>query len=122
MDVVVCIGYCNCSDARDQVKADLPAWYPRKPEQRANLTPYQVQRSALVFFIGVGTPAATPDPMEKAQDRPKNYHPTPAHALSGDIQEQQVPKITCHEPELVFAFSFFKVRDVLIFLVSANYC
>lgn len=62
---------------RDHVKEDCPAWYPRKAEQHAKLTPYQVQRSALIFLLELGTPAQKPRPAGKGIGRPKNHHPTP---------------------------------------------
>lgn len=62
---------------RDQVKEDRPAWYPRQAEQRAKLTPYQVQRSALIFLLELGTPALQPRPAGKGKGRQKSYHPTP---------------------------------------------
>lgn len=62
---------------RDHVKEDRPAWYPRKAEQHAKLTPYQVQRSALTFLLELGTPALMPRPAGKGTGRPRNYHPTP---------------------------------------------
>jgi len=61
---------------RDGVKEDRPAWYPRKREQPATLTPYQVQRSALIFLLELGTPALQPRPAGKGKGRQKNYHPT----------------------------------------------
>jgi hypothetical protein len=83
---------------RDQVKADRPAWYPRKPEQRANLTPYQVQRSALVFLLELGTPAATPRPAGKGTGRPKNYHPTPRMHYPVIFKSKKVPKSPATSP------------------------
>lgn len=62
---------------RDRVNEDRPAWYPHKREQRAQLTPHQVQRSALLFLLALGTPALKPRPAGKGTGRPKNYHPTP---------------------------------------------
>jgi hypothetical protein len=83
---------------RDQVKADRPAWYPRKPEQRTNLTPYQVQRSALVFLLELGTPAATPRPAGKGTGRPKNYHPTPRRHYPVIFKSKKVPKSPATSP------------------------
>ncbi len=62
---------------RDQGKPNRPAWYPQRAEQLTPLTPYQVQRSAFVFLLGLGTPAATPRPAGKGMGRPKNYCPAP---------------------------------------------
>jgi len=62
---------------RDVVKEDRPAWYPRKREQRAKLTPYQVQRSALAFLWELGTPARNPRPAGKGTGRPQHFQPAP---------------------------------------------
>jgi len=62
---------------RDVVKEDYQAWYPHSKRQRAKLTPYQVQRSALVFLLKLGTPAQKPRPTGKGKGRQKDYCPTP---------------------------------------------
>jgi hypothetical protein len=62
---------------RDAVQKDYPAWYPRSRQQRARLTPYQVQRSALAFLLELGTPAHPPRPAGKGTGRQKNYYPSP---------------------------------------------
>jgi len=62
---------------RDVVNEDYPAWYPHNRRQRTKLTPYQVQRSALVFLLELGTPAPNPRPAGKGTGRQKNYHPIP---------------------------------------------
>ena len=62
---------------RDQVQPNRPAWYPSKADRRTMLTPYQVQRSAFVFLLELGTPAVTPRPAGKGPGRPKNYCPAP---------------------------------------------
>jgi hypothetical protein len=62
---------------RDAVQADYPAWYPRSRQQRARLTPYQVQRSALAFLLELGTPASKPRPAGKGTGRRMNYCPPP---------------------------------------------
>ena len=51
---------------RDEVKASRPAWYPAgtKPETK-DLTPGQVQRSALGYLVQLGTPARDTRPLEK---------------------------------------------------------
>ena len=60
---------------RDAVQKDYPAWYPRSRQQRAKLTPYQVQRSALAFLLELGTPASKPRPAGKGTGRRMNYCP-----------------------------------------------
>ena len=60
------LAYSQLLLIRDAVQEDYPAWYPRSRQQRAKLTPYQVQRSALAFLWELGTPASKPRPAEKA--------------------------------------------------------
>lgn len=62
---------------RDSVKEDYQAWYPQSRQHRTKLTPYQVQRAALVFLLELGTPALDPRPAGKGKGRQKNYHPAP---------------------------------------------
>ena len=62
---------------RNQVKPNRPAWYPQRAEPLTSLTPYQVQRSVLIFLLELGTPAAPPRPAGKGSGRPNNYHPAP---------------------------------------------
>ena len=61
---------------RDEVKTSRPAWYPAgtKPEIKA-LTPGQVQRSALGFFVQLGTPARDTRNAGKGKGRAKGYQP-----------------------------------------------
>jgi hypothetical protein len=60
---------------RDAVQEDYPAWYPRSRQQRAKLTLYQVQRSALAFLLELGTPASKPRLTGKGTGRQKHYCP-----------------------------------------------
>ena len=83
---------------REQVKPDRPAWYPRKPDQGSKLTPAQVQRSALVFLLELGTPAATPRPAGKGAGRPKNYHPAPRLRYAVIFKGKKVPKPPAARP------------------------
>jgi len=83
---------------RDVVKEDRPAWYPRKREQRTKLTPYQVQRSALIFLLELGTPARKPRPAGKGAGRPKNYHPTPRTRYPVVFKSQRIPKLLSASP------------------------
>ncbi len=62
---------------RDLVHEDRPAWYPHKKEKLIQLTPYLVQRSALLFLLVLGTPALQPRPAGKGTGRPMNYRPMP---------------------------------------------
>ena len=74
---VCALAYWQLLLLREVVKEDYQAWYPRSRQHRAKLTPYQVQRSALVFLVELGTPAHKPRPAGKGTGRQKNYHPTP---------------------------------------------
>ena len=71
------LAYWQLRLMRDAVQEDYPAWYPRNRQQRARLTPYQVQRSALTFLLELGTPAHPPRPAGKGIGRQKNYCPPP---------------------------------------------
>jgi predicted lipid carrier protein YhbT len=51
----------------DAVQEDYPAWYPQSRQQRAKLTPYQVQRSALAFCWSWVHQPLSPDSLEKAK-------------------------------------------------------
>jgi hypothetical protein len=74
---VCALAYWQLLLMRDVVKEDYPAWYPRSRQQRAKLTPYQVQRSALAFLLELGSPAPKPRPAGKGAGRQKDYRPTP---------------------------------------------
>lgn len=76
---------------RDTVQKDYPAWYPRSRQQRARLTPYQVQRSALAFLLELGTPASKPRLTGKGKGRQKNYCPPPRSSLFSGVQKQKSP-------------------------------
>jgi len=83
---------------RDQVQEDRPAWYPRKPEQPAKLTPYQVQRSALAFLVELGTPAAMPRPAGKGTGRQKDFHPAPRQRYPVVFKGKKVTKAPAASP------------------------
>ena len=74
---VCALAYWQLLFMRDVVKEDRPAWYPHSRQPRTNLTPYQVQRSALAFLLELGTPAQNPRPAGKGTGRQKNYCPPP---------------------------------------------
>ncbi len=76
----------------DVVKEDYPAWYPHTRRQRAKLTPYQVQRSALAFLLELGTPAATPRPAGKGSGRQKNHRPAPRTRYPVVFKSKKAPK------------------------------
>jgi hypothetical protein len=55
-----------------------PAWYRHAtPSQPWSRSPGIVQRGALAFLCGFGTPAAPPRPAGKGTGRPKGYRPQP---------------------------------------------
>jgi hypothetical protein len=83
---------------RHVVKEDRPAWYPRKREQPAKLTPYQVQRSALIFLLELGTPALPPRPAGKGIGRPTNYHPTPRTRYPVVFKSKKIQKLLSASP------------------------
>ena len=83
---------------RHQVKVDRPAWYPHKTPQRIPLTPSQVQRSALLFLLELGTPAATPRPAGKGLGRTKNYHPAPRPRYPVIFKSQITPRSLSTSP------------------------
>lgn len=83
---------------RDVVIEDCPAWYPRKKEQPAKLTPYQVQRSALVFLWELGTPARSPRPAGKGPGRPKHFRPTPRTRYPVIFKSKKPAKVPSSSP------------------------
>ena len=63
---------------RDVIPNTRPAWYPAQSAQRENkMTPGQVQRGALRFFEGLGTPAQPTRTAGKGKGRSKGYRPVP---------------------------------------------
>ena len=75
---IVALAYWQLLLMRDTVLPDRPAWHPHKKDgQDKPLTPAQVQRSAQVFLLQSGTPAAIPRPAGKGRGRQKGYHPAP---------------------------------------------
>lgn len=75
---IVALAYWQLLLMRDTVKPDRPAWHPHKKDgQDKSLTPSQVQRSAQVFLLYSGTPAANTRPAGKGRGRQKGYRPAP---------------------------------------------
>lgn len=75
---IVALAYWQLLLMRDTVKPDRPAWHPHKKDgQDKPLTPSQVQRSAQVFLLYSGTPAASTRPAGKGPGRQKGYRPAP---------------------------------------------
>jgi hypothetical protein len=75
---MVALAYWQLLLIRDKVKPDRPAWHPRKKDgQDRTLTPSQVQRSAQIFLLQSGTPAANARPAGKGHGRQKGYRPAP---------------------------------------------
>lgn len=54
-----------------------PAWRRTTVVETKKLTPGIVQRGALAFLLGLGTPAAAPRPAGKGLGRPTGYRPRP---------------------------------------------
>jgi hypothetical protein len=75
---IVALAYWQLLLMRDTVKPNCPAWHPHKKDgQDKPLTPSQVQRSAQVFLLQAGTPAASTRPAGKGRGRQKGYRPAP---------------------------------------------
>ena len=75
---IVALAYWQLLLMRDTVRPDRPAWHPHKKDgQDKPLPPSQVQRSAQVFLLQSGTPAANTRPAGKGRGRQKGYRPAP---------------------------------------------
>ena len=75
---IVALAYWQLLLMRDTVQPNRPAWHPHKKDGQVKpLTPAQVQRSAQVFLLQSGTPAANPRPAGKGCGRQTGYHPAP---------------------------------------------
>lgn len=63
---------------RDEVKAQVPAWYPKATRTDSKrLTPGIVQRAALGYLLGLGTPACVPRTAGKGKGRAFGFQPAP---------------------------------------------
>jgi hypothetical protein len=75
---MVALAYWQLLLIRDKVMPNRPAWHPRKKDgQDKPLTPAQVQRSAQIFLLQSGTPAANTRPAGKGRGRQQGYCPAP---------------------------------------------
>ena len=75
---IVALAYWQLLLMRDTVQPDRPAWHPHKKDGRdKSLTPAQVQRSAQIFLLQAGTPAANTRRAGKGRGRQKGYCPAP---------------------------------------------
>jgi hypothetical protein len=75
---MVALAYWQLLLIRDKVLPNRPAWHPRKKDgQDKPLTPAQVQRSAQIFLLQSGTPAANTRPAGKGRGRQQGYCPAP---------------------------------------------
>jgi len=73
---IVALAYWQLLLMRDTVQSNRPAWHPHKKDGQVKpLTPSQVQRSARVFLLQSGTPAANTRVAGKGSGRQKGYHP-----------------------------------------------
>ena len=95
---VCALAYWQLLLIQDRVKEDRPAWYPHRRQPGAKLTPYQVQRSALVFLLEVGTPALLPRPAGKGTGRQKNYRPNPRIRYPVVFKSKKVSKSLASSP------------------------
>jgi len=63
---------------RDEVKAQIPAWNPQAAKtDTKRLTPGMVQRGALGYLLGLGTPACVPRNAGKGKGRAIGFQPSP---------------------------------------------
>ena len=71
-----------------------PAWYPAKrdSENKALLTPGQVQRGAGKFIAKLGTPASAPRAAGKGRGRAKGYKPAPRKRYEVVCKGKKDPK------------------------------
>ena len=75
---IVALAYWQLLLMRETVQPNRPAWHPHKKDgQDKTLTPAQVQRSAQVFLLQAGTPAASTRPAGKGPGRQTGYRPAP---------------------------------------------
>ena len=88
----VALAYWQLVLMRDTVKPDRPAWHPhKKAGQEKPLTPAQVQRSAQVFLLQAGTPAANPRPAGKGHGRQTGFHPAPRKRFEIVFKTKKTP-------------------------------
>jgi len=95
---IVALAYWQLLLMRETVQPNRPAWHPRKQDGQANpLTPAQVQRSAQLFLLQSGTPAANPRPAGKGRGRQKGYRPAPrkCYDVVFKTKKTQHPPKTC---------------------------
>jgi Transposase DDE domain len=94
---IVALAYWQLLLMRDIVKPDRPAWHPHKKDGQVQLlTPAQVQRSAQIFLLQSGTPAAKPRPAGKGRGRQTGYRPAPRKCFDIVFKTQKThsqPKI-----------------------------
>lgn len=75
---LVALAYWQLTLMESQMADHRPAWYSRAtPDQSWSKSPGLVQRGALAFLCGLGTPAAPPRPAGKGTGRVKGYRPQP---------------------------------------------
>ena len=93
---IVALAYWQLLLMRDEVQPNRPAWHPRKKKGPDKpLTPSQVQRSAQIFLLQSGTPAANPRPAGKGRGRQIGYHPLPRKRYEVVFKTQKAP----HQPK-----------------------
>lgn len=84
---------------RDVAEDARPAWHPRfrqgKPKE---LTPGQVQRAALLYLQGLGTPAKSPKVAGKGKGRSKGFRPKPRKRFPVIKKAKTVLKLVTASP------------------------
>jgi hypothetical protein len=83
---------------RDGVEDVRPAWFPAKTNLGTDkMTPRQVQRGALRFFVQLGTPALPTRTAGKGKGRSKGFRPAPRQRFpvvrKAKIPSDQPPKV-----------------------------
>jgi hypothetical protein len=95
---IVALAYWQLLLMRDTVQPNRPAWHPRqKAGQLKPLTPAQVQRSAQIFLLLSGSPAANPRPAGKGRGRHMGFHPAPRKRFEVVFKTKRThhPPLTC---------------------------
>ena len=84
---------------RDEGSHSRPAWHPRfKGDQPTTITPRQVQRSAFVFLVQLGTPATQPKLAGKGSGRQPGYQPARRKRYSIVRKTKKTPKQAALSP------------------------
>ena len=75
---ICALAYWQLLLMQDRVEDARPAWHPRFRDGKCKeLTPGQLQRTALEYLLQMGTPAKAPQVAGKGKSRSKGYRPAP---------------------------------------------